>query len=149
MKEEPPVKASAAVAATTSAADVLSALDIFRQPPLVTRSMSLVINLRPVLRAVFFFSRVCGGNSSSELDRNRIKTHKHISHLIASAIDHDLPTPVWRGGRCPHNDIAMRISVRSQFRSLAYLSVYSLGPHFHYISVSLSLHFRHNQRSPA
>ena len=55
MKEEPPVKASAAVAATTSAADVLSALDIFRQPPLVTRSMSLVINLRPVLRPVFFF----------------------------------------------------------------------------------------------
>ena len=113
MKEEPPVKASAAVAATTSAADVLSALDIFRQPPLVTRSMSLVINLRPVLRAVFFFSRVSGGNSSSELDRNRIKTHKHISHLIASAIDHDLPTPVWRGGRCPHNDIAMRISLSS------------------------------------
>ena len=61
MKEEPPVKASAAVAATTSAADVLSALDIFRQPPLVTRSMSPVINLRPVLRAVFFFPELLEG----------------------------------------------------------------------------------------
>ena len=26
--------------------------------------------------------------------RNRMKTHKHLSQLIASAIDHDLPTPV-------------------------------------------------------
>ena len=28
------------------------------------------------------------------LDRNRMKTHKHLSQLIASAIDHDVPTPV-------------------------------------------------------
>ena len=27
-------------------------------------------------------------------DRNRMKTHKHLSQLIAAAIDHDLPTPV-------------------------------------------------------
>ena len=30
------------------------------------------------------------------LDRNRImrNTHKHLSQLIASAVDHDIPTPV-------------------------------------------------------
>ena len=28
------------------------------------------------------------------LDRNRMHTHTHLSQLIASAIDHDLPTPV-------------------------------------------------------
>ena len=28
------------------------------------------------------------------LDRNRMNTHKHLSQLIASAIDHDIPTPV-------------------------------------------------------
>ena len=35
------------------------------------------------------------GCPAPALDRNRImKTHKHLSQLIASAIDHDLPTPV-------------------------------------------------------
>ena len=28
------------------------------------------------------------------LDRNRMNTHKHLSQLIASAVDHDIPTPV-------------------------------------------------------
>ena len=28
------------------------------------------------------------------LDRNRMNTHKHLSQLIESAIDHDIPTPV-------------------------------------------------------
>ena len=28
------------------------------------------------------------------LDRNRMNTHKHRSQLIASAVDHDIPTPV-------------------------------------------------------
>ena len=28
------------------------------------------------------------------LDRNRMNTHKHLSQLIASAFDHDIPTPV-------------------------------------------------------
>ena len=28
------------------------------------------------------------------LDRNRMHTHTHLSQLIASAIDHDIPTPV-------------------------------------------------------
>ena len=28
------------------------------------------------------------------LDRNRMKTHEHLSQLIASAVDHDIPTPV-------------------------------------------------------
>ena len=28
------------------------------------------------------------------LDRNRMKTQKHLSEIIASAIDHDIPTPV-------------------------------------------------------
>ena len=34
------------------------------------------------------------GCPAPALDRNRMKTHKHLSQLIASAIDHDLPTPV-------------------------------------------------------
>ena len=28
------------------------------------------------------------------LDRNRMNTHKHLSQLIASAVDLDIPTPV-------------------------------------------------------
>ena len=28
------------------------------------------------------------------LDRNRMNTHKHLSQLIASAVDHDIHTPV-------------------------------------------------------
>jgi hypothetical protein len=28
------------------------------------------------------------------LDRNRMNTHKHLSQLIASAVDHDISTPV-------------------------------------------------------
>jgi len=28
------------------------------------------------------------------LHRNRMKTHKHLSQLIASAIDHNTPTPL-------------------------------------------------------
>ena len=28
------------------------------------------------------------------LDRHRMNTHKHLSQLIESAIDHDIPTPV-------------------------------------------------------
>ena len=28
------------------------------------------------------------------LDRNRMHTHTHLSQLIASAFDHDIPTPV-------------------------------------------------------
>ena len=34
------------------------------------------------------------GCPAPALDRNRMKTHKHLSQLIASAIDHDLPTLV-------------------------------------------------------
>ena len=34
------------------------------------------------------------GCPAPALDRNRMKTHKHLSQLIASAIDHDIPTPV-------------------------------------------------------
>ena len=33
------------------------------------------------------------GCPAPALDRTRMKTHKHLSQLIASAIDHDLPTP--------------------------------------------------------
>ena len=72
--------------------------------------------------------------------------HKHISPLIASAIDHDLSTPVWRGGGCPHNDIAMpiaRISVTISLSSVPFglLPWASLSL---YLRLSLSLHFRHN-----
>ena len=34
------------------------------------------------------------GCPAPALDRNRMKTHKHLSQLIPSAIDHDLPTLV-------------------------------------------------------
>ena len=37
----------------------------------------------------------------------------YLSQLIATAIDHDLPTPVQRGGRSPNNEIALRISLSS------------------------------------
>ena len=34
------------------------------------------------------------GCSAPVLDRNRMNTHKHLSQLIVSAVDHDIPTPV-------------------------------------------------------
>ena len=42
-----------------------------------------------------------------------MKNHKHLSQLIASAIDHDLHAPVYRTGRCSNTDIAMRLSLSS------------------------------------
>ena len=44
-------------------------------------------------------------------DRASMKTHKHLSQLIASAIDHDLHAPVQRGERCSNTYIAIRISL--------------------------------------
>ena len=49
-------------------------------------------------------------------DRASMKSQARISHLIASvasAFDHDLHTPVYRGGRCANNSIALRISLSS------------------------------------
>ena len=34
------------------------------------------------------------GCPAPALDRNRMNTHKHLSQMIASAVDHDIPTPV-------------------------------------------------------
>jgi hypothetical protein len=42
-----------------------------------------------------------------------MNTHKHLSQLIESAIDHDIPTPVQRGGRSLPYNIALRLSLSS------------------------------------
>ena len=55
------------------------------------------------------------------------KRNERISHLIASEIDHDIHTPVWRGGRCPNINIAMRISLSSG-ASLSAFSVRNASP---------------------
>ena len=57
-----------------------------------------------------------------------MKTHKHLSQLIASAVDHDIPTPVQRGGRSPHYNIALRLSVSSVPLGLPLINPF--GPRF-------------------
>ena len=53
------------------------------------------------------------GSPAPVSDRTRMKSHSRISQLIASAIEHDLPTPAKRGERCSNNDIVTRISISS------------------------------------
>ena len=53
------------------------------------------------------------GSPAPVSDRTRMKSHSRISQLIASAIEHDLPIPAKRGGRCSNNYIVTRISISS------------------------------------
>ena len=66
-------------------------------------SCSLLLTTRLSLSWALFWPRrwLCASNLSFQ--------------LIATAIDHDLPTPVpvQRGGRSPNNEIALRISLSS------------------------------------
>ena len=55
----------------------------------VAMRVSLLININISLSLIN-----ATGCPAPVLDRNRMKTHKHLSQLIALAIDHDLPSPV-------------------------------------------------------
>ena len=62
-----------------------------RSPPINLITIINLILAKAVAMRVMINATGC---PAPVLDRNRMNTHKHLSQLIASAIDHDIPTPV-------------------------------------------------------
>ena len=56
--------------------------------------LGLILAKAVAMRVMINATVAPGLHPAPVLDRNHMKTHKRLSQLIASSIDHDLPTPV-------------------------------------------------------